>query len=273
MEAVADQNELLEKEERKNFVKSGVVTGVVMLLLLLLCVFWLAVHGTVPPPEEKKYEIVGGIDFGNRVEGSKKVDNFNDPSPNPSDNPQQDQSQNSDNNTDGGSKSSDNKVIDSDNSNNNTQKQNDQKKQNDNQDKKQDDGKQDGDQKKQDQKKNDGGSNDGKGQETGNDGDPKSPVLDQDGLYNFDLGPGLGKGGRRCLNCDEPPDCNFSTDGNLKVEFCIGPEGTTSNIISQATMNRDQKRCVMQWIKGRTFNEDYATEKLCSHIVVRFRLK
>ncbi len=256
-----DQNQAIEALERKNMVKSAVATITVNILLLLLGIFWIAAHGTIPPPGEKLYQVVGGIDFGNRSEGSSAVDNFNDPSPNPSENPNSENSMSSSSQTERETRPENEKVVSSDNTSETSVNKKEEEKTNS------ETGKQ------QSKQKTTGGSNEGKTQNTGNDGDPDSRQLDQNGLYNFEFGPGLGSGGRKCINCDEPPEGLFTTDGNLQVEFCIDSEGNPFNIVPQATANRDQKLIVMRWLKERKFNDDPSTDKQCSNIVVRFRLK
>jgi len=53
------------------------------ILLLLMLLFWVIARSTIPPPDEETYEVAGAIDFGNRVQGSKSVNNFQAPSETP----------------------------------------------------------------------------------------------------------------------------------------------------------------------------------------------
>ena len=80
--------ELQEKAEQRRayMIAGGITTGVVA-LLLLLSLIWIAFRSPVPPPGQKQYVALGAIDFGNNVQGSKKVNNFQPPSPTPAENP------------------------------------------------------------------------------------------------------------------------------------------------------------------------------------------
>ena len=80
--------ELQDREEqRKAYLIAGGITLGMVGLLILLSLIWVAFRSPVPPPGQKEYVALGAIDFGNNVQGSKKVNNFQPPSPTPADNP------------------------------------------------------------------------------------------------------------------------------------------------------------------------------------------
>lgn len=73
--------------EYRNRQYARIVTLLSALLLLLLCLFLIVDESTIPPPDELAYEVQGSIDFGNNTMGSRKVNNFQPPSPTPSETP------------------------------------------------------------------------------------------------------------------------------------------------------------------------------------------
>lgn len=75
------------EEQRKAYAIAGGSTAGIVAILILFSLIWVAFRTPIPPPGQKEYVALGAIDFGNNVQGSKKVNNFQPPSPTPADNP------------------------------------------------------------------------------------------------------------------------------------------------------------------------------------------
>lgn len=69
----------MEAEDKRHMTISGIITATIMVVLILLSLVWTAYRLRLPPPGEKKYEVVGAIDFGNYTNGSRKVNNLQKP--------------------------------------------------------------------------------------------------------------------------------------------------------------------------------------------------
>ena len=76
-----------KEEQKKAYLIAGGATAGIVGLLFLLSLVWIAFRTPVPPPGQKEYVALGAIDFGNNQQGSKKINNFQPPSPTPADNP------------------------------------------------------------------------------------------------------------------------------------------------------------------------------------------
>ena len=74
----------LEDYEHENRRKSMLLTAGISIVLLVLGYFWVVMSSTTPPPDEKEYEVVGAIDFGDMREGRKSVNNRQEASADPS---------------------------------------------------------------------------------------------------------------------------------------------------------------------------------------------
>jgi hypothetical protein len=258
--------QLGKKDEKVSF---GVTTGIGV-LLALMGIVWLATMGTLPPIEEPEWKTIGLLaDFGNGVEGSSNVNNFEDPSPTPADAPHNVS-------RDAAAQTSTAPVSKADAGKTITQeieetvaappKNPDPKPSNT------------GTATTPSPKPGTsttgppGGSNDGTGTGIGNKGDPNAKVLNDDGRFQFGDGIG-GGGGRKPLKLDLP---TYTVQQEAKIKFAIiiEPSGQVVYAKAEPTPYQDLARIGKDAILKWRFNEvDESAGNLKTTVTVKFRLQ
>lgn len=258
--------QLGKKDER---ISIGVTTGIGV-LLALLGIVWLATMGTLPAIEEPEWKTIGLLaDFGNGVEGSSNVNNFEDPSPTPAHAPHNVSN-------DAAPKASASTPVKSDASQTITQEHTETVA---------------APPAKTDPKPNPtstastpstrpgssttgppGGSNHGNGNTVGNAGDPRATVLNDDGRFQFGDGIG-GGGGRKPLKLDLPA-YTVQQEAKIKFSIIIEPSGEVIYAKAEPTPYQDLaligKEAILKW----RFNEvDESAGNLRTTVTVKFRLK
>ena len=284
------QNKQMEAEirklERRDQQVSFAISGGIVVLLLFFSMFWMAFQGTIPPIDEPQWKTVGRIDFGLDNKGRKDVNNFEKPSPTPADRPKtqpkkkitetqpkesvsnpppknntsKTESQNTvqesttetppkpENNTQPTPKTEN---TSNENSNNPNKSDNSQETSN---------------------AANNGGSDHGDTDQLGNRGNPKSPVLDDNGMFQFGDGIG-GEGGRSPL--DLPlPKYNIQKEGRITYTFVIAPSGEVVFVKPHSTPHMDLadigKKAIQKW---RFTEVDPGQGNLKTTVTITFRLK
>lgn len=262
----------LEREiqlEKKDQIKSYGITVGVIAILAALSLIWVAAIGRVPLIEEPEWKTIGLLaDFGNMVEGSSNVNNFEDPSPTPADRPKAVSS--------GGQTTS--QPTKSDNSNNETLTQSTEEtgvtapaKSDDNKNQSSTPTN-NADNKNGSQNAAPGGSNDGNGNQIGNKGHPDAKVLNADGRFAFGDGIG-GAGGRKPLKLDLP---SYTVQQEAKITFAIiiDPSGSVVFAKAEPTPYTDLARIGTDAIKKWRFNEvDDSQGNLKTTVTIKFRLQ
>lgn len=256
----------LGKKDEK--ISIGVTTGV-GILLALLGVIWLATMGTLPPIEEPEWKTIGLLaDFGNGVEGSSNVNNFEDPSPTPAHAPHNVS-------RDAASQTSAATPVKSDASQTVTQEHTETVAA---PPAKTEPGKSNTTSSTTTPKPGNsetgppGGSNHGKGNTVGNAGDPRATVLNDDGRFQFGDGIG-GGGGRKPLKLDLP-SYTVQQEAKIKFTIIIEPSGDVVYAKAEPTPYTDLaqigKEAILKW----RFNEvDESAGNLKTSVTIKFRLQ
>jgi hypothetical protein len=259
---------LLEKEhqlEVKDQKRSAAITGGIAVVLILSSLFWTAMAGVIPPIGEPSWKTIGMLaDFGNHVEGSGKVNNFEDPSPTPADRPKTDNVAKADPKTNPANAP---KVIESNTPSNTTTNASNQANNttsNSNSESKPAN--------TNASSNPSGGSNDGKGKGIGNQGDPAAKVLNEGGMFAFGNGIG-GSAGRRPLKVDLP-NYNVQQEARIKFSFIILPDGKVALVKPEATPYADLAKVGKDAIEKWRFSEvDEGEGNLKTSVTITFRLK
>jgi hypothetical protein len=264
--ALSRAAQLGKKDER---ISIGVTTGVGV-LLALLGIIWLATMGTLPAIEEPEWKTIGLLaDFGNGVEGSSNVNNFEDPSPTPADAPHNVSS-------DAAPKAATSAPVTSDANQTITQEHTETVA---------------APATKPDPKAKPtstattpsnnagssstgppGGSNDGVGTGIGNKGDARATVLNDDGRFQFGTGIG-GGGGRKPLKLDLPA---YSVQQEAKITFSIiiEPSGEVAYAKAEPTAYAELAKIGRDAILKWRFNEvDESAGNLKTTVTIKFRLQ
>lgn len=277
--------EIRKLEKRDKQVSFAISSGIVV-LLLFFSMFWMAFQGSVPPIEEPQWKTVGRIDFGFDNKGRKAVNNFEKPSPTPADRPKtkpkpektetqpKEVVSNPPPKTNTSNTTSDNKVQEStqetpakpDNNTKPTPKTDNKSNENSNNPNKSDTREETSDSPKN------GGSDHGDSNQLGNRGNPKSPVLDDNGMFQFGDGIG-GEGGRSPL--DLPlPKYNIQKEGRITYTFVIAPSGEVVFVKPHSTPHMDLADIGKDAIKKWRFTEvDPSQGNLKTTVTITFRLK
>jgi hypothetical protein len=260
--------EQLGKKDEK--ISIGITTGI-GILLALLGVIWLATMGTLPAIEEPEWKTIGLLaDFGNGVEGSSNVNNFEDPSPTPAHAPHNVSH-------DAAAQTSASQPVRSDAGQTVTQDHTETVA---------------APPVRNDPKPNTtpstntspsprpgssttgppGGSNHGNGTAIGNAGDPRATVLNDDGRFQFGDGIG-GGGGRKPLKLDLP---SYSVQQEAKIKFTIIIEPSGDVVYAKAEptpyteLANIGKDAILKW----RFNEvDESAGNLRTTVTIKFRLQ
>ena len=243
--------EIQEKQEQQKayFISGGITTGVVG-LLILLSLFWVAFRSPVPPPGQKEYVALGAIDFGNNVQGSKKVNNFQPPSPTPADNPPRPK----DPQPDPAPKQTppdpvivkkEPAEIKTPSSNeNSTQTSNTQTTTNSNTNTTQNEPQETIDGFEM------GGSNHGQGGDVGNSGNPNATVLNDD-VYTWGAGGGNGLANRGLIRKVDPVYISgVQEEGQVVFNITIAPNGTVKRVTARTPYLNLKKmgiKAIKQW--------------------------
>lgn len=286
IEQRAQLEEEIKKRERKDQQVAMLTAAGTSLLLLFVSMFWVAFQGTIPPIDQPQWKTVGRIDFGFDNKGRKSVNNFERPSENPSDNPKSDPKpvkaetqpkevvSNPPPKTNPSTTTSDNKVQEStlptppktEYATNPTPKTENTTNENSNNPNKSETNTQNA------TNSNTGGSDHGDSDQLGNRGNPKSPVLDDKGMFEF--GPGIGgAGGRSPL--DLPlPKYNIQKEGRITYDFVIAPSGEVVFVKARSTPHMDLADIGRDAIKNWRFTEvDPSQGNVKTSVTITFRLK
>lgn len=275
-----------EKHEKQDKQLSVAITAGTTVLLLFSFMFWVGFSGMVPPPGEPAWKTVGRIDFGVDNLGSKKINNFEDPSPTPADRPKANPKpkvsetnpkpkvsnpppkQNISNTE------SENTVQESTEptppnpkpettpapvkpEETSTQEATDPNKTPD---------------KINPSNNTGGGSDHGDTDKTGNKGNPKSKVLDINGSFEFGDGIG-GEGGRGPLALPLK-NYNIQKEGRITFDFVIAPSGEVVYVKARTTTQPELAAIGKANIKNWKFEEvDPGKGKLRTSVTITFRLK
>ena len=215
---------------RKIKQKSAGITAGIGIVLVLISLLWTFVETADPPLFEVLSEGSGGVDFGNWVEGSGNINNFEDPSPHAGEGKakviQNTQMASSDEKTTLSGEAEESEVTappvkeTKDKDKKNTQNQD----------------------KPKEIVKNDnspvnlnnnnsyqtGGSNHGNSDQIGNRGRDDVKILDNDGLYAFGSGE-EGLQGRKPISLPKPV-YEVEAEAKITYEFTIAPNGTVKNV-------------------------------------------
>lgn len=198
----------IASEEKGTRRKSLLLTLLALLLLFGLSWFWLAMLALLPPPEEKKYEIVGSIDFGDMSEGSQDINSFEpvveQANPNPASQPVQNPVEQIQTPVE--------EIITTDQPAETQVAAVPEKKK-----------------KVIDWSMKSGGANDGKSDKAGNKGSPDAKELNPDGMYAFGDGS-EGLQGRRIL-AQPKPEYASQEDSRITYRIVIAPDGRVVEVI------------------------------------------
>lgn len=219
------------KESQRIKTKSAIITVTFALLLLLISWIWTFVQTTDPPLFEVLSEGSGGVDFGNWVEGSGDINNFENPSPNL-----------------GESKNSENENVTTSTMNEQTTLSGESEESDvtsppvkeEKEIKKKDENLTTSDKQKERAKKENtnnqtqstnshtSGSNHGNSDQVGNRGRDDVKILDNEGLYAFGSGD-EGLKGRRPISLPKPI-YEVEAEAKITYEFTIAPDGSVKNV-------------------------------------------
>lgn len=243
----------LAKEEREIQRKSVLYTALIMFLFGVLCWFWFAALAQLLPPEEKQYEIVGSIDFGDLSEGSQEVNNFLPTTDNASDNPPSEVSP-----VPVEAQQPTEEVIATDQAAETQVAPVVEKKK-----------------KKLDWAIKSGGANDGESDKTGNKGSPDAAVLNPDGMYAFGSGS-EGLQGRRIL-AQPKPVYTTQEDSRIIYEIVISPNGNVKEVIpktltSASSLTQAGKDALRKW-KFNDISSNPAAREQRLKVTITFKLK
>jgi hypothetical protein len=241
-------------QEKKIRNQSLLITSGCIIALLLITNFWLASRAYLPPVIAEEYEIVGTIDFGNNVEGSMEVNNFQAPAPNPTPGEKRV-------NTETSSPIADQpndpvitgteptEVVSSPTTPT---------------------------RKRKDWSLPGGGSNDGEGNQVGNSGTPDAKELNPNGGgYAFGEGE-EGLQGRKLIS-SVMPKYDVQEDAKITYEIVISPEGKVKEVIpktltTSARLTLAAKEALRQWKFDDISKRPGAKDKRLK-VSITFRLK
>jgi len=243
----------IAEDEKKIHRKSALYTGLAIALFLLLSWFWFAVRALLAPPEEKQYEIVGSIDFGDLSEGSKEMNTFEPAVKNPS--PEKNQAESEPQQED--MPEADPVIVTDAPSETQVQASDEKPK------------------KVKDWTIKSGGANDGQSNEVGNKGTPDAKVLNPDGMYAFGDGD-YGLQGRKVI-ASVKPVYNVQDDSRITYEIIIAPNGTVKDVIpktltTSSTLTQAGKDALRKW-KFNDISANPAAKDQKLRVTITFKLK
>lgn len=263
------------QEYQKIKLRSGAITISIGVMFFLVSLFWTFVETTDPPLFEVLSEGSGGVDFGNWVEGSGNVNNFEAPSPHP-----------------GEGKAKVNQIVKTTSVNEKTTLSGEAEesevtsppvKETKNKDKKT----QNQFDKPQESIKNEqavsntnansnanqsGGSNHGNSNQVGNRGRDDVKILDIDGLYSFGTGE-EGLQGRKPISLPKPV-YEVEAEAKITYEFTIAPDGSVKHVkaltlSSNAELKNAGIKAIYKW-KFEPIEENKIQK---TKVTITFKLK
>ena len=244
----------IESEEKIIQRKSIAYTVLFFILLILICWFWIALLALLPAPVEKKYEIVGSIDFGDLSEGSQEINNFEPVVENANPNPVSQEVQTPVEQV----QTPVEEIISTDQPAETQVTQVPEKKK-----------------KIIDWTMKSGGANDGKSNQAGNKGSPDAKELNPDGMYAFGNGSD-GLQGRRIL-AQPKPDYSTQEDSRITYKIVIAPDGRVVEVIpitisSAHNLTHAGKEALKKW-KFNDISSNAAARNQSLKVTITFKLR
>lgn len=244
----------IESEEKGIRRKSILFTLLILVLIGVLTWFWIAMLAMLPPPEEKEYEIVGAIDFGDLTEGSEEVNTFEpvaeEANPNPATQTQTTPTEQITTPTE--------EVITTQQPAETQVAAVPEKKK-----------------KVIDWSMKSGGANDGKSNQAGNKGSPDAKELNPDGMFAFGDGS-EGLQGRRIL-AQPKPDYSTQEDSRITYKIRIAPDGRVVEVIpvtisSAFSLTQAGKDALRKW-KFNDISANPGAKDQTIKVTITFKLR
>ncbi len=262
------------QEYQKIKQKSAGITVTFAILLLILSFLWTFVETTDPPLFEVLSEGSGGVDFGNWVEGSGNVNNFEDPSPNPGEG-KANAIENVKTSPSNEKATLSGEAEESEVTSPPVKETKEKDKKNQNQEKPKEIVKNDNPATNTNTNSNSnssGGSNHGNSDQVGNHGRDDVRILDNDGLYAFGSGE-EGLQGRKPISLPKPV-YEVEAEAKITYEFTIAPNGTVKNVkaltlSSNAELKNAGIKAIYKW-KFEPIEQDKIQK---TKVTITFKLK